>query len=148
MNDYPEVEPVLVEILAGLGRQDEELYEILVGFLRSNPEQGAQALADYGDPRALPLLAAVYDGLETPGGNDDPLWGDQPIIEVAQAIDDLGGSQTAAQQDKLDRVRSRRREKASLVRAYLDQTRGELSPVQRPRRLGRNDPCWCGSGRK
>lgn len=147
-NDDPEIEPVLVEILAILGRQDEELYEILVGYLRDNPERGAQALAEYGDPRALPLLAAVYDGLKVPEGDDDSLWGDQPIIEVAQAIEDLGGSLTAAQQDRLDRVRSRRREKASLMRAYLDQAHGELSPAQKVRPLGRNDPCWCGSGKK
>ena len=147
-NDDPEIEPVLVEILAGLGHQSEELYEILVSFLRTNTEQGAQALAEYGDPRALPLLNKAYDELEVPREDDESLWGDQPIIEVAQAIEDLGGGLTVAQQDKLDRVRNRRREKASLMRAYMDRARGERSPAEKVRRPGRNDPCWCGSGRK
>ena len=76
------------------------------------------------------------------------MWTDQPIIEVAQAIEDLGGNLTGEQQDKLERVGSRRHEKASLMRAYLDQVRGDLPAAEKPRRLGRNDPCWCGSGKK
>lgn len=42
------------------------------------------------------------------------------------------------QQDKLERVGSRRHEKASLMRAYLDQVRGDLPAAEKPRRLGRN----------
>ena len=147
-NDDPEIEPVLVEILAGLGRRDGELYEILAEFARRHPEQGAMALADYGDARAVPLLHELHDGLEVTGDADGVWWSDQPIIEIAGAIGDLGGTLSAAQREKLKLAKGRRREQGTAMRAQVERALGELSSGPQAGRLGRNDPCWCGIGRK
>jgi hypothetical protein len=49
--------------LAESGIKDERIFEHLVGFFAENAESGACALAEYGDARALPLLAERLRGL-------------------------------------------------------------------------------------
>ena len=94
-SDDPEARSVLLDVLSALGHRDEELFEILVGFLRVNPDLAAMYLAEYGDARALPALHETFDGLEMPGDHAG-LFSDQAFIEIAQAIEDLGGSLTEA----------------------------------------------------
>src|SRR5712692_237845 len=55
----PDLQRSLVSMLAALKVRDDRIYEILTGMLQENPEYGAMSLADYGDPRALPLLSAA-----------------------------------------------------------------------------------------
>ena len=90
------------------------------------------------------------------GTRDGVWWSGQPIIEIEQgrecppeaAIEDLGGTLSAAQRGKLDRVKGRRRAQGTAMRAHVERGLGELSSGQKASRFGRNDPCWCGSGRK
>lgn len=102
---------------------------------------------DYGDPSALPRLSERLDALEVPAEAEHAFVPDQEIIEVASAIEDLGGTLTPEQQRKLDRVRSRR----NVFRGLLEAARSPAStvpPVVAGPKHGRNSPCWCGSGRK
>lgn len=134
--DDPEIQAVLVEILGGLGHRDEEIWKALTGFLAIHPEQAAMALADYGDSRAIPLLSDVCDGLDVDA--DDGGEAADRFFEIAHAFQDLDGTLSPAQQSKLERAAVRRMERWR----PLASRRGS---VVRP---GRNEPCWCGSGRK
>lgn len=136
-NDDPEIEPVLVEVLSGLGHKDPRLHDHLVGFLRVNPEQGAAALAEYGDRVDLPLLQKTFD--ELPDDDPDfPHLGNLALNELAWAIEELDGHLTPTQQQRRDQAVQRSRE-------------ADPGPPVLPRKVdkpGRNDACWCGSGKK
>jgi len=85
------------------------------------------------------------------------------FIELRCAIEDLGGHLTAAQQHKFEQADAARRRFVAQLPWDLDApvvaaghtttgARAATEP-QRPlttgkHKLGRNAPCWCGSGKK
>jgi uncharacterized protein YecA (UPF0149 family) len=91
-------------------------------------------LAEYGDRRALGRLVEVFDDLPD---DFEATMADQVVFELEDAIEALGGTLTPAQAQRVDRARQ--------ARGALFAKRG---PVRRAARPGRNDPCWCGSGKK
>jgi hypothetical protein len=132
--DDPEFKSSLLGILARLGVRDERILALLGEHLAVDPILVAGDLADYGDPSALPILVDLLDRLEV---DQERPFGNQELIELENAILVLGGTLTRSQAAKLDLVRSLRR-------------RG-LAPRQRSAaaaKVGRNDPCPCGSGKK
>jgi hypothetical protein len=122
----------LASVLAGSGVKDERIYAVLLRLLRDDVTLGAVALAEYGDPRALRPLSRALDEWELE--TSDAFLANQGLVELEVAILDLGGTLTAWQLDKCARARELR-----------DAWR---TPRTLPRRPGRNDPCWCGSGVK
>jgi HEAT repeat protein len=151
-------------ILAQLGIQDDRIYQILIDELEQDTELGAMHLADYGDPRAIPLLSAALDAFE-PVNDDRDLMTNHVVVELEAAIERLGGEVTPAQQQKVKRVFAMDQPKRDRFAALLQQAVGradlESSPIRgaralltepRPartaRKVGRNDPCPCGSGKK
>lgn len=126
----PDDRRCLLEILAGSGVRDDRIYRHLVEYLDEDPEMGAGHLAVYGDPAALPHLNKHYDALSP----NLEAW--RSLIELADAIEVLGGRLTEAQQHKLDLGRS------------LHQSRFAPAPPIRTKKIGRNEPCHCGSGKK
>ena len=54
------------------GLHDERLYAALLDTLQRTPELGANYLVDYGDVRALAVLAQTFDALPIREG-DNPL---------------------------------------------------------------------------
>jgi hypothetical protein len=121
----------LLSVLAQLGARDPRIFDLLLRAADEDPEMGCSNLATYGDPAALPLLRRLFDEHEVevdrPGAN-------QLFIELEDAITALGGTLTEAQTAKLEMTRKLR-----------------LAPAPKavsPRKLGRNDPCHCGSGKK
>ncbi len=158
----PDVRPGLTSVLAKLNVQDERIYQILTEELEENPDLGAGHLAEYGDPRALPLLSAAIDRYESRG---DQMMVNQALVELKAAIEDLGGEVTPEQQAKIDRIlepdeRRRREFRAALNRLAEQEALETLSahaarapapeppPPRAARKIGRNDPCPCGSGKK
>jgi hypothetical protein len=151
----------LAGVMSQWGLHDERLYTILLDTLQRTPELGANYLVDYGEARALDVLAQTFEALPIRAG-DNPL-ANRVFIELRCAIEDLGGHLTAAQQHKFAQADAARRRFVAQLSWDLDApdvSAGRTPPVaraatglQRPRttgkpKLGRNAPCWCGSGTK
>jgi HEAT repeat protein len=135
----PEQREELVYLLGALadqaGAKDPRGFAFLLGALDESTDAAAGALADYGDPAAIPPLAEMLDR-QRPEGEDGAFAG-QTVIELAAAIEHLGGQLSASQQLELDAVRAERRTwVASLMGAFSD------APIEReplPRRSSAAD---------
>ena len=134
------------EILGGLGVRSEAIYAALLRGFEEHTQLGAMALADYGDPRALPILQQALDDFEVVDGAITP-FDNQEVIELNEAIGRLGGELTPAQNEKLELVRALREAAAPMAEAFLKDKYGD-SETPAPPKIGRNEPCWCGSGKK
>ena len=151
----------LLDVLGGLAIHDERIYQVLLDSLERSPELAAMSLAEYGDPRSLPALSQMFDTL--PVHDDDAMLGNHVFVELRCAIEELGGRLTAAQAAKAARADAPRRRFA----AQMEQAVAYLvpeEPIQEPssppgttrqptvtpkkRKMGRNERCWCGSGKK
>jgi len=150
----------LAEVLCYAQTRDERIYDVLLDTLKRSPELGAMYLAEYGDSRALAALSHAFDTL--PLSEEEAMLSNHVFVELQGAIEELGGELTASQSAKAERADAgRRRFVARLdeaVHRLAAQPRLEQavsppsapkSPVARKlRKIGRNEPCWCGSGKK
>jgi tetratricopeptide (TPR) repeat protein len=128
----------LLEVLSRSGVKSEAIFTRLVDLLHEDAALGAMFLADYGDPRALPVLIAAFDAYVPTDG--EGIFVGQALIDIEDAIHELEGELTDAQLKKLDAVVGRRAHALAKRLAQL--------PARRKERPGRNAPCWCGSGLK
>jgi hypothetical protein len=144
----PAVEPVLAQlehggpddehrfgwfqVLSRTGAQDERIFRALADAYHEEPPFYSGCLADYGDRRGLALIHHALAEFQLTG---DPV-DDHFILEHVHAIEALGGCLTAREQ--------------RLFAAYEDARLHEFPGATRttPKKLGRNAPCWCGSGKK
>jgi hypothetical protein len=145
-------------VLDGFETRDDRIYEILLDTLERTPELGANCLAEYGDSRAVPALVKRFDDL--PVQHEDSPLANRVFIERRCAIEDLGGSLTAEQEMKFEQSDAQRqrfvaRMEDVMIAPSAPSQRGTVSaanarrPVVRTQpKLGRNAPCWCGSGKK
>ena len=131
----------LCSILASTRVRDERIFQLLLRQLIEEPEVGAMNLAEYGDPRALPDLSRAFDRYEVvvPGN----MFSNHCAIELRAAIEELGGTLTPEQKAKDERAG----EPAARFREQIASALGETKPSP-PKKMSRNDPCWCGSGKK
>lgn len=147
----------LAGVMSQWGLRDARIYAALLDTLQRTPELGANYLVDYGDPRALEVLAQTFDTLPIREG--DNLLANHVFIELRCAIEDLGGQLTAAQQEKCAQADAPRRRFVAQLHWNLEEPAPPpalaraSAPRPRPRttgkrKLGRNAPCWCGSGKK
>lgn len=141
--------PDLACVFADLGVRDRRAFQVILQNFVEDPYLGAENLAVYGDPEGLDALEPMLErylqgGLQNP---DDV----EEAVQVADAIEALGGElsdQQRAQINELRGAESRAREIIEKAKA------GELGDHHHPdtyvrqHDLGRNDPCWCGSGEK
>ncbi|MDP6777655.1 MAG: SEC-C metal-binding domain-containing protein [Candidatus Latescibacteria bacterium] len=142
----PDVRNAFCEIMGGLGVRSEAIFEALQRGFEEHTQLGAIALADYGDPRALPILAQALDDFEVVDGAITP-FDNQEVIELHEAIERLGGELTPAQDEKLELVRAFREAAAPMAEEFLKDRFGDRE-LPSPPKPGRNEPCWCGSGKK
>ena len=143
-------------VLDGFETRDDRIYEILLETLERTPELGANCLAEYGDSRAVPALMKLFDDL--PIKHEDSPLANRVFIELRCAIEDLGGTLTAEQERKFEYSDAqRRRFVARIENVMIDPSvSSPREPAINPRqpvvrtqpKLGRNAPCWCGSGKK
>jgi hypothetical protein len=151
----------LAGVMSRCGVHDERIYACLVETLQRSPELGANYLAEYGEARALDVLAHTFDTL--PLGAEAAPLANHVFIELRAAIEDLGGQLTAAQAQKFEAADAARRRfvaqmswdvDSAAAPAWHTPRRATSSAGPRPptpsraRKLGRNAPCWCGSGKK
>jgi hypothetical protein len=151
----------LAGVLSRCGVHDERLYACLVETLQRTPELGANYLAEYGEARALDVLAQTFDTL--PLRDEEIPLANHVFVELRAAIEDLGGQLTDAQHQKFEAADAARRRfvaqmswdvdppAAPARRTPLRATSVVGARPPRPagtRKLGRNAPCWCGSGKK
>jgi hypothetical protein len=138
----------VASVLARVGLRDDRILDLLLAQLRRAPAFAGN-LAEYGDPRALPSLLEALDALELDESGN--LFANQTLIEIRCAIEELGGTLTAEQQLKCRRgqaaAESVRQRLLERIEAPADAS-PPVAPARRHDRPGRNDPCWCGSGKK
>jgi HEAT repeat protein len=161
-SDDPSVHFALCNVLAKLGERDERVYQALVRELEQDLVMGSTHLGEYGDPRALPLLLKALDDYETV--SDDPLE-NFGLPDLVHSIEELGGELTPEQRQKVDRIRAAQQPQRDRLAALLEGAVGrmdlasspvrgaralapELRPARAAPKVGRNDPCPCGSGKK
>ena len=154
----------IVAVLSRSTEKNARIFQTLLAFFEQSTELGAIYLADYGDPQAIPVLSQMFDTLPI-DDQSDAVMSNHIFAELHSAIEQLGGQLTAAQQAKADRADAPRRrfaaqmdEALSRIRITPQQTRTEQAPpipangkgtvALKPRTLGRNARCWCGSGKK
>ncbi|WP_395834728.1 SEC-C metal-binding domain-containing protein [Archangium violaceum] len=135
----------LLSVLSRCGVKDERIYSALIQQFEEDPFLGAMNLARYGDARTLEPLVRALDATSVAEDEED-LFAHQSVIELAIAIETLGGTLTEAQREKRERAQRARHRLREMFQRVLD----SLPPIPVPRkdRPGRNDPCWCGSGVK
>jgi len=135
-----EVRQSLATVIAELGIRDERIFTLLVDRLATDLELGPSSLAEYGDPRALPHLVRALDAYQFVRA--DRPFSNEAVIELCASIEELGGQLTDAQLAKRERALAQRRR-------YRDEVLDDVSDGDEDAPPpGRNDPCWCGSGKK
>jgi hypothetical protein len=141
----PDVRHSVRAVLSEVGVRDDRIRDALVAELEVEPDLGAMHLASYGDASALPLLHEAFGRHVIVRGQ---VFGNQALIEIEAAIEELGGALTPAEKDKLERAMKARGSSSS--QPDLDMETGSIDgmPVHAAEKVGRNEPCWCGSGRK
>jgi NADPH-dependent ferric siderophore reductase len=154
----------IASVLRRSAIKDDRIFHALVDFLEQSPELGAMYLAEYGDLRAVPSLSRMFDVLPVVD-RDGAMTANHVFVELRCAIEELGGQLTAEQTAKAERVDAPRRRFA----AQMDEARqrlrtlaapkgsqpappwpsnGEGAAARKRRKWGRNERCWCGSGKK
>jgi hypothetical protein len=123
-------------ILAAAGVRDPRILAVLRAELDEDRLAIIPLLAQYGDPAALPDLARLLDAARIVDPSSPYAGVEIGLLEVA--IEALGGKLTEEQRAKCAHARNVIRRRAELPKRRRT----------RPERPGRNDPCWCGSGRK
>lgn len=131
----------LAGVLSRLRVSDPRILAALLEHLEEDRDHAAGCLADYGDAAALPPLLAALDA-ERVDPSAGP-FGNQAIIELCAAIEELGGTLTAAQQAKEAQATELRERR---MRQMMQ--RAQPPVANTTRQVGRNEPCPCGSGKK
>jgi NADPH-dependent ferric siderophore reductase len=151
----------IASVLRRSKTKDERIYQTLLDFFEQTPELGGMYLADYGDPRAIPVISHMFDALPV-DDRENAIMSNHVFVELRGAIEELGGQLTAAQEAKIERADAPRRRfvahmDAAVKRMAAQQRRTEqAAPIlshgtgaaRQQRKLGRNERCWCGSGKK
>lgn len=120
-------------VLSRLPVKDERIYQALCRMFEHDQVLGGIFFADYGDKRALPLLDAAIRGFEP--DLDATIRPD--MVDLIESYQILAGS-----------VPEDLRAKADAVITAWRLTRSHAEEPAAPAKVGRNDPCICGSGKK
>jgi hypothetical protein len=143
--DDPDVRHSVRAVLSEVGVRDDRIRDALVAELELEPDLGAMHLSSYGDASVLPLLHDAFSRYVIVRGE---MFGNQALIEIEAAIEELGGTLTPAEKDKLERAMKARASARTEPDVDIEDAPVDGTPVHAAEKVGRNEPCWCGSGRK
>jgi hypothetical protein len=138
----------LAHLFARLDVRKKSVLQVILKFFLKDPEHGAPLLAEYGDPAGRDAIDVVLQRYVV-AASDDP---DQAkiIVALADAYEDLGGKLSGDAKKTVKTIRKKKQRVEDIIaraKSGDDPSIGEDTYV-RDRDLGRNDPCWCGSGQK
>jgi hypothetical protein len=126
------------EVLAKLGVKDERIFDALCDVFEPGDEPLTSGLlASYGDPRALPLIEDAILSFEPDLAS---LSSRSDLIELLDAHERLGGVLAHDVQERVD----------GWFAEWEGMQARRINAAGAParRKVGRNDPCPCGSGKK
>jgi hypothetical protein len=127
----------LCEVLSKLGITDERIFEALCWQFDRAQTWTAGTFANYGDKRAVPILEAAIEAFEP---DFSYLYGGTELMDLIDAYESLGGVLSPELRSRFDGWFARWEEMKRRSR--------ESRPVRTFGKMGRNDPCHCGSGKK
>jgi len=135
-------------VFAGLDVDRRVVFQVLVKNLVDSPLLGAENLVRYGDPEALDALEPMLNRLLIVGA-EHPARADEALA-VAEAVEQLGGELTPDQKVQLELIRDRSEGAEAILQRIKEGRADHDHPDTHVREhdIGRNDPCWCGSGKK
>jgi len=148
----------VASVLSRAGVRDPRILALLLEQLQLDAMLGAMHLGHYGDPAALPALIQVFDTTELDGSGG--FFGNQALFELEASIRDLGGVLHAEQTAKFEEALAPRNAlRQQMLRGMegkpappkpinLPPNQPKQPPIYTRTRPGRNDGCWCGSGKK
>lgn len=129
-----EVHHAVCCVLAGVGVRDPRIYAQLCVLFDEDEVFGADCLSDYGDPAALPMIEGAIEDFEP---EFDSPYGLVSLNELVDSYTRLGGVLTEELREQV----------ARLEEEFLAYRKALVTP-EKAVKVGRNDPCPCGSGRK
>jgi hypothetical protein len=132
----PDLHDSLCSVLANIGVRDERVYVELCRAFERDETMGAVRFGDYGDARALPLLARAMLEFEPNWESPFGLMGLADLVETYKMIAGVLPDELGAHVDGLYAERDR------LAQVAV------APPGTGRKKIGRNDPCPCGSGTK
>lgn len=124
----------LCSILSEIGVRDDRVYSELCKAFERNETIGAVRLADYGDPRALPLLARALHEFEPDWQSPFGLLG---LADLVDAHERLGAPLPEELRARVDELHEK-----------WDALEARRQAFEARVKVGRNDPCPCASGKK
>lgn len=135
----------------GVRLADHEVRAAVASALEDDPINGPARIAAFGDARAVPELSRALDAYEP--RLDCVICDYLAVHGLGTAIEALGGAPSEAQRRKIAEYEQRQRgawpDEGEFVRTTLALVPPlPVTPPPARRRLGRNQPCHCGSGRK
>lgn len=121
----------LCSVLAQVGVRDARIYDHLCALFDRDQDLGVICLEEYGDPAALPILEGALEDFDPdlPGP-----YGLAMLREYVASFELLGGVMSPELAEHV----------AALRHHFAAPPAGQTAPEK----IGRNDPCPCGSGKK
>lgn len=118
--------------------EDDEDETLLLSFLAGN-------LSEMADPASLPLLKAAFDS-----GRIDPdiITYDSVVKDYEECRKRLSSTPLPFLDEYRQRCRKHFEDEEKRKRLAVFKPEPASQPIVLGPKLGRNDPCWCGSGRK
>lgn len=135
-------------VFAGLDVDRRVVFQVLVKNLVDNPMLGARNLAMYGDPEALDALFPMLNRLLMAAADDPTKFDDAKA--VGDAIEELGGELSDNQAEQLEVMEEQKQGAREILERVKRGERDHDHPDTHVNKhdIGRNEPCWCGSGQK
>lgn len=125
----PELRVRLCSPLARLQKRDPRVFDALNECLRHDPARVAELIADYGDPRAIPVLSAVLDDYD-PNTAETASDAAGTLYALEYALDRLNHRLTSVQAAKC-KAAYRWAETVQAQEAYHDQDEHSIADESR-----------------